>query len=126
MRKLTLFLYLLFSSFLATHSVAINLSDGGIGNYAFLAQSALGKCAERDGRVFTSTLLRALDHSADGSTVEWRNTQTGSHGRIQVLKDPDGTPDCRLARIATDDKTVKGQELYQFCKKNGKWLAHAR
>jgi surface antigen len=126
MRKLTLFLYLLFSSFLATHAVAINLSDGGIGNYAFLAQSALGKCAERDGRVFTSTLLRALDHSSDGSTVEWRNTQTGSHGRIEVLKDPDGTPDCRLARIATDDKTVKGQELYQFCKKNGKWLAHAR
>jgi surface antigen len=122
MRKL----YLFISSFLATHAVATNYSDGGFGNYAFLAQSALGKCAEKDVRVFTSTLLRALDHSSDGSAVEWRNAQTGSYGRIQVLKDPDGTSNCRLARISTIDKAMNGQELYQFCKKDGKWVAHAR
>lgn len=122
MRKL----YLFVSSFLATQAIAMNYSDGSFGNYAFLDQSAIGKCAERDGRVFTSTLLGALDHATDGSIVQWRNGKTGSHGSIQVLKDPDGPSDCRLTRIASTHKSVKGQELYQFCKKNGKWIAHAR
>jgi hypothetical protein len=131
MRKLTI-LCVSFSvssfagSFLATPAVALNMSDGAFGNYTFLDQTALGKCAQRDARVFTSTLVGVLDHGLDGSMVEWRNNQTGNHGRIQVLKDPDGASNCRLTRIATMDKSVKGQELYQFCKKNGKWIAHAR
>lgn len=122
MRTLCLFV----SSFLATHAIAVNFSDGGFGNYAFLAQSALGKCAEKNGRVFTSTLLRALEQASDGSIVEWRNVQTGSFGKIQVLKDPDGISSCRLARIAHIDTMMNAKELYQFCKKDGKWIASAR
>jgi surface antigen len=122
MRKL----YLILSSFFATQATAMNYSDGSFGNYAFLNQSALSKCAERDGRVFTSTLLRALNHAADGSTVEWRNARTGDYGRILVLSDPDGVSACRLARIATTHKNVDRQDLYQFCRKNGKWVAHVR
>jgi hypothetical protein len=118
--------YLILSSFLATQAASMNYSDGSFGNYSFLDQSALGKCAERDGRVFTSTLLRALNHAEDGSTVEWRNGTTGSYGMIQVLKDTDNVSDCRLARIATTHKSVNGHELYQFCRKNGKWVAHVR
>jgi surface antigen len=99
----------------ATAAHAINLQ--------FLSQTPYAQFPPADKKTMKATILRALDETADGATLDWKNEASGASGSISPQRsfERDGR-NCRELRIQNTFRTRTGEGLHTFCRDSaGKW-----
>jgi surface antigen len=74
-------------------------------------------------KAFRATIMKALDETADGTTVEWKAAKTKFVSKITPQKSfSDGKLKCREATIESDAHDRYQRGLYVFCKGDkGDW-----
>jgi surface antigen len=72
-----------------------------------------------------SAVFAALDMNAPGTSRDWRNAQTGSHGSVSpqhIVQNIFGEP-CREFSISlTDNRGQTRTTAGTACRKNGQWV----
>jgi surface antigen len=91
-------------------------------NALFLRDSPIAFMDDQDEAILRATIDAVLA-APDGTTTDWMNPATGSHGRVQVLdtgEDFDTT--CRHIRMRNEADTRKAGGTYRLClAKDGRW-----
>ena len=74
-------------------------------------------------KAFRAAVMKILDETPDGATVEWKAEKTRFVSKITPLKSfKDGTTPCREATVESDAHDRFQRGLYTFCKQaNGEW-----
>lgn len=74
-------------------------------------------------KVFRAAVMKALDETPEGTTVEWKAPTTPFVSKITPRKSfTDGKQQCREATIESEARDVLQRGLYVFCKQpNGEW-----
>ena len=74
-------------------------------------------------KAFRAAVMKALDETPDGATVEWKAEKTRFLSKITPLKSfKDGKTPCREATIESDAHDRFQRGVYSFCKAaNGEW-----
>jgi len=74
-------------------------------------------------KAFRTAVMRTLDETPDGTTVEWKAQATRFTSKITPTKSyPDGKRKCRDATIESDSHDRFQRGLYTFCKgEKGDW-----
>jgi surface antigen len=84
-------------------------------NTSFLRKSPVAGMDAKDQAILRAALDEVLA-APDGTTKDWKNPETGSFGRIQVLdshKDMGTT--CRNVRMSSEASGRKGAGNYRLC-----------
>ena len=79
-------------------------------------------------KAFRAAVMRVLDESPDGATVEWKAEKTKFVSRITPRSTyTDGKLKCREAVVESDAHDRFQRGLYSFCKAaNGEWQFKSR
>jgi len=74
-------------------------------------------------KAFRAAVMKTLDETPDGVTVEWKAEKTKFTSKITPRKSfTDGKLPCREATIESDARDRYQRGLYSFCKAaNGEW-----
>jgi len=74
-------------------------------------------------KAFRAALMKVLDETPEGTTVEWKAPKTQFVSKITPTKSfTDGRQRCREANIESDAHDRYQRGLYTFCKQaNGDW-----
>ncbi len=92
-------------------------------NTQFLSETPYAKFSKEDKKTLRANVGRALDETADGAVLDWKNEASGAGGSISPQKsfERDGRK-CREALVRNTFKTLKGEGSYTFCRDAaGKW-----
>lgn len=94
------------------------------GNTDFLKESPIGHFSRDDVALMQKTLQNVLNTAPDGQAVEWRNDQTGSHGRITPSKAPAEAVGCRRVVVENFHDSRQSRDDYVMCKDagTGHWM----
>ena len=85
-------------------------------NLNFLNRAPIAQMTEADQDMLSTALNEALNDTADGEVVEWRNPETEAGGTITVLgTDKDYGTICRTLRTATEAGGRSGAGSYRLC-----------
>ena len=85
-------------------------------NMRFLAETPYAQFSPADKKTMKANVERALDETADGATLDWRNEASGASGSITPQRsfERDGRK-CRELRIQNTFRTRRGDGLHTFC-----------
>jgi len=74
-------------------------------------------------KAFRAALMKTLDETPEGTTVEWKAPKTPFVSKITPRKSfTDGKQPCREITIESDARDLLQRGLYTFCKQaNGEW-----
>ena len=74
-------------------------------------------------KAFRAAVMKALDETPEGATVEWKAPKTRFVSKITPKKSfTDGKQQCREATIESDAHDLLQRGVYTFCKQaNGEW-----
>ena len=74
-------------------------------------------------KAFRAALMKVLDETPEGTTVEWKAPKTPFVSKITPRKSfTDGKQPCREITIVSDARDLLQRGLYTFCKQaNGEW-----
>lgn len=74
-------------------------------------------------KAFRAAVMKALDETPEGTTVEWKAPKTPFVSKITLMKSfTDGGQPCREATIESDARDLMQRGVYTFCKQaNGDW-----
>ncbi len=74
-------------------------------------------------KAFRAAVMKVLDETPEGTTVEWKAPTTPFVSKITPKKSfTDGKQQCREATIESDARDLLQRGLYIFCKQpNGEW-----
>ena len=74
-------------------------------------------------KAFRAAVMKALDETPEGTTVEWKAPKTRFVSKITPTKSfTDGRQPCREATIESDARDLMQRGVYTFCKQaNGEW-----
>jgi surface antigen len=74
-------------------------------------------------KAFRAALMKVLDETPEGTTVEWRAPKTPFVSKVTPRKSfTDGKQPCREVTIESDARDLFQRGLYTFCKQaNGEW-----
>ena len=74
-------------------------------------------------KAFRAAVMKVLDETPEGTTVEWKAPKTPFVSKITPKKSfTDGKQQCREATIESDARDLLQRGLYIFCKQpNGEW-----
>ena len=91
-------------------------------NLLFLRESPIAWMNDADEAILRATIDAVLA-APDGTTTDWLNPETGSHGRVQVTDTHEdfGTT-CRRLRMRNEASGRKGGGNYRLClSTDGQW-----
>jgi surface antigen len=120
----TRFAFLLIASLPAAPALALNMN--------YLQDAPITRLSADEVRAFRAFVMKTLDETPDGATVEWRAAKTPFLSKITPQKVfMDGSMKCRDATIDSDSKDRQLRGRYTFCKQgNRDWEfripAHAK
>ncbi len=99
-------------------------SDASAGNLSFLEDSPVSFFTERDVELMMAAADEALSDNSRDATRDWKNSETGNFGRMEVLgafKAPDGRL-CKRLRVTNNAKAVESRATYSLCRSaDGVW-----
>ena len=74
-------------------------------------------------KAFRAALMKVLEETPEGTTVEWKAPKTPFVSKITPKKSfTDGKQQCREATIESDARDLVQRGRYTFCKQtNGEW-----
>ena len=74
-------------------------------------------------KAFRAAVMKVLDETPEGTTVEWKAPKTPFTSKITPRKSfTDGKQQCREATVESDAHDLLQRGLYTFCKQaNGEW-----
>ena len=74
-------------------------------------------------KAFRAAVMKALDETPDGATIEWKASKTSFVSKVTPRKSfADGKRPCREAIIESDAGDRYQRGVYTFCKQaNGEW-----
>jgi surface antigen len=74
-------------------------------------------------KAFRAAVMKVLDETPEGTTVEWKAPKTRFVSKITPTKSfTDGAQQCREATIESDARDLLQRGRYTFCKQaNGEW-----
>jgi surface antigen len=74
-------------------------------------------------KAFRAAVMKVLDETPEGTTVEWKAPKTRFVSKITPTKSfTDGKQQCRQATIESDARDLLQRGVYTFCKQaNGEW-----
>jgi surface antigen len=86
-------------------------------------ETPMAKFNKKDLSLFQSATQEALESEKDGSTVTWRNPDTGASGSMTPLKTTHTAQrECRLLRIINHGGGLSSDSRFWFCKMpDGTW-----
>jgi hypothetical protein len=97
-------------------------------NTSFLKNSPVSYFTERDFELMMAAADEALADEGRGATREWKNSETGNYGQLEVLgafKAPDGRL-CKRLRVTNNAKAVESRATYSVClDASGTWMVDA-
>jgi surface antigen len=92
-------------------------------NMGFLSKTPMSRFNDQDNKMLQAAFQKAMNDSADGTTVEWKNDNTTSGGTITPIEsfERQGAK-CRKTKVTTEHKLLKNEGEYSFCKtSSGAW-----
>jgi surface antigen len=74
-------------------------------------------------KAFRATVMKTLDETPEGTTVEWKAPKTEFTSKITPGRSfTAGKQQCREATIASEARDLQQRGVYTFCKQgNGEW-----
>jgi surface antigen len=92
-------------------------------NMAGFKDAPLTRLTGDELKAFRAAVMKALDGTPDGTTVEWKAPKTRFVSRITPGKSfADGKLQCREATVESDARDLFQRGVYTFCKEpNGEW-----
>jgi surface antigen len=74
-------------------------------------------------KTFRAAVMKVLDETPEGTTVEWKAPKTRFVSKITPTKSfTDGERRCREATVESDARDLLQRGVYTFCKQaNGEW-----
>jgi hypothetical protein len=94
------------------------------GTLSFLKDAPIAEFKERDIEMMKSAANALLQDGEEGSAREWKNSETGNSGRLEISADfetPDGRR-CKRLLVINRAKTVQSQATYSLCRDaEGNW-----
>lgn len=92
-------------------------------NWSWAKDSPASHFTEEDWRLAKDAARTALNDTADGTTINWENKDSGASGSSTPLKS--GTKDglkCRYMKIQNSAKSIVGETIFLFCQQpDGLW-----
>ena len=100
---------------LAVPALALNMSG--------FKDAPITRLTGEELKAFRAAVMKILDETPDGATVEWKAEKTRFVSKITPLKSfKDGTTPCREATVESDAQDRFQRGVYTFCKQaNGEW-----
>ena len=91
-------------------------------------EAPLTRLTQDELKAFRAAVMKVLDESPDGATVEWKADKTKFTSRITPRSThTDGKLKCREAVVESDAHDRFQRGLYSFCKAgNGEWQFKSR
>jgi surface antigen len=91
-------------------------------NESFLKDAPVSRLSEGEFKAFWAFVMKTLDTTPDGKTVEWKATQTTFTSKLTPQKTfTDGALKCRELTIDSDSRDRQMRGRYAFCKKGKDW-----
>jgi len=83
----------------------------------------LEQFSDEDRSLFRASIKDALEHKADGATLDWKNPDTKSSGSITPISTfEDSGMTCRKARIVNRVGESVNESVFVFCRvSDGSW-----
>lgn len=102
--------------------LAASVTASNAQNLNFLRNSPIGWMDKQDQAILRQT-IDAMLLAPDGTTTDWLNTATGSHGRVQVIDEgKDFGTTCRHIRMRNEARGRIDGGVYRLClATDGKW-----
>lgn len=103
------------SMVLADPALALNMSG--------FKDAPLTRLTGEELKAFRAAVMKVLDETPEGTTVEWKAPKTPFTSKITPTKSfADGKQQCREAAIESDARDLLQRGIYTFCKQaNGEW-----
>jgi surface antigen len=103
------------AGFLIAPAFALNMSG--------FKDAPLTRLTGEELKAFRAAVMKALDETPEGTTVEWKAPKTPFVSKITPRKSfNDGKLQCREATIESDARDLLQRGVYTFCKQvNGEW-----
>ena len=96
----------------------ISVPAGAINIYPLVKGTPAEHFTDTDFELFIGAIPKALNDTATGGNVDWKNEQTGASGRITVDSEfRNGGRDCRRVRIEMQANKRKGRSAYDLCRR---------
>ena len=96
-------------------------------NMSGFREAPLTRLNKDELKAFRAAVMKALDETPDGMTVEWRAPETRFTSKITPHKTfADGKRKCREATIESDAHDRFQRGLYAFCKGAKDWEFKSR
>jgi surface antigen len=91
-------------------------------------EAPLTRLTQDELKAFRAAVMKTLDESPDGATVEWKAPRTRFVSRITPRSTfTEGKLKCREAVVESDAQDRFQRGLYSFCKQaNGEWQFKSR
>jgi hypothetical protein len=113
---------------LALAALVLLASQAFAANTSFLKNSPVSYFTERDFELMMVAADEVLADDGRGATREWKNSETGNFGRMEVLSAfnaPDGRL-CKRLRVTNNAKAVESRATYSVCRDaSGAWMVDA-
>lgn len=91
-------------------------------NEDFLKDAPVSRLGEDEFKAFWAFVMRTLDATPDGTTVEWKAVKTTFTSKLTPQKTfTEGALKCRELTIDSDSRDRQMRGLYGFCKKGKDW-----
>ena len=99
------------------------MSPAGALNMSGFKDAPLTRLTGEELKAFRAAVMKALDETPEGATVEWKAPKTRFVSKITPKKSfTDGKQQCREATIESDAHDLLQRGVYTFCKQaNGEW-----
>ena len=97
-------------------------------NMSGFREAPITRLSGQELKAFRAVVMKALDETPDGVTVDWKAPKTRFASKITPQKTfADGKRQCRDATIESDAHDRFQRGLYTFCKgANGEWQFKSR
>ncbi|HUL91317.1 MAG TPA: hypothetical protein VLV56_03115 [Burkholderiales bacterium] len=91
-------------------------------NESFLKDAPVSRLSEAEFTAFWAFVMKTLDATPDGTTVEWKAAETAFTSKLTLRRSfSDGALRCREVTIDSDSRDRQMRGVYQLCKKGKAW-----
>ena len=108
---------------IAPLALMIVMSPASALNMSGFKDAPITRLTGEELKAFRAALMKVLDETPEGTTVEWKAPKTPFVSKITPVRSfTDGKLPCREATIESDARDRFQRGLYVFCKAaNGEW-----
>jgi len=89
---------------------------------SFLKDAPVSRLNKEEVEAFWAFMMKTLDTTPDGETVEWKAPKTTFTSKITLQRSfNDGALQCRELTIDSDSRDRQMRGVYELCKKGKGW-----